>query len=409
MWTKVPPSVVGFATSLTLIAGLGASVSHAGPCAGLPNPVVVTGAAAAEPLITNVARLLQRNDAQPLTVIWKLTTSCTGVESVVLDKTSSCSGSMGACVYGQAKFWTLDPQDKEPKTCELDSAGTHVDLAISDVMPSTCPSFPGAKLPDMMITAGPVTTYALTMSRNASEAAMHASEAHFVFTRGKDANVRPWLNDNTLFLLGGNDAGQLLVSLRASIKQPSSWRGKLLASPDEVILNLQSDPPTAIGILPTTITDPRRGEVRTLAFQAIGQHGAYFPDRKSTTFDKQNVRDGHYPLWGYLHTVLRRDIANPTLPKSVNGGRLSEILLGNAQVAMQDVMPMHVAAGLVPQCAMRVSRSMDGGPMAPFAHADPCHCWFEKNVPGGTLGCTECPDGLTCAIGKCRRKFCEVQ
>lgn len=408
MWTKVPPSVVGFSTSLTLIAGLGvAKTSQAAPCTGVPNPVIVSGTPSIEPLIVPIARMLQYDDAKPMTVIWQLNTSCQSAEAVGLDKDPTKCG-QGACIKGQAKFWPLTKGDPI-KTCDLDANGTHVDLAISDVGHETCPTFGRVQF-DLIDTRGPVSAYGLTMSRQASETAIHAEEAHFVYLRGKAAGVRPWLSDSALLLLGDADAGQLLTGPRIVVST-GQWRGVKQPNIETLLLELQRDPGAGLTILPTTINDARRGEVRTLAFQTRGQHGAFYPDRKSTTFEKMNVRDGHYPLWGYVHTILRVDPLNPTQPKSANGARLSDILLAKNLVAGKDVLPMQIAAGFVPQCAMQVSRSSDGGPLTPSPPAEPCHCYFEKTVKDGTLGigCAECPDGLTCASGKCRRNFCEVQ
>jgi hypothetical protein len=327
---------------------------------------------------------------------------------VALD-TIDASCAPGACIKGQAKFWTLDPLDKAPKTCDLDPAGTKVDLALSDVFPATCPVFGGNQPSGILDSPGPVTPYALVMAKQAAESAMQAEEAHFVFGSGKSAGVKPWLNDATIFIFGDKDAGQLLLAPRIKLI-PGKWKGKIVSSPDELYSGIAFEPATAVGILPTTLADSRRSELRILAFQALGQHGAFYPDRKSTTFEKQNVRDGHYPLWGYLHTILRANPLMPGQPKSQNGARLADILLARTQVASKDVLPMQVAAGFVPQCAMRVARDKgDTAALAPNPNSDPCHCWFEKNVQGGVLTCQECPDGNTCAVGKCRRNFCEVQ
>ena len=48
---------------------------------------------------------------------------------------------------------------------------------------------------------------------------------------------------------------------------------------------------------------PRGGGARTgaLAFQANGQTKAYYADSTSGARDRQNVRDGHYPIWGPVH------------------------------------------------------------------------------------------------------------
>jgi len=413
MWTSVCRSVVGCSLAVALLAGLGwPAKSHAQPCSGVPNPVVVAGTPAAEPLVQQVAKLLQsgraESDPNPLTVVWQLTSSCGGIEALALDtKDSSCA--TGACITGKAKFWTQDWQDSAPKTCNLEATGTKVDLALSDVFPATCPGFGGNQPAGLLDWRGPVTPYALVMAKQAIEQAMHAEEAHFVFGTGKSAGVKPWLNDAKIFVFGDRDAGQLLLGSRIKLG-PGKWKGTQVASPDDLILGLLTDPPSAVGILPTPLAELRRNDVRTLAFQALGQHGAFFPDRKATSFDKQNVRDGHYPLWGFLHAVLREDPIQAGNPKSQNGARLAKILLAQAQVGKdkQEVLPMQVAAGFVPQCAMRVTRTSDAGVLTPYNNTEPCHCWFEKNVTNGLLGCMECPSG-TCAVGTCRRKFCEVQ
>lgn len=398
--------LLGLSTLLSISAW--PAVSAAGPCSGVPNPVVVSGSPAAEALVQAVGRVLQINDPKPLTIVWKLDSSCGGVESVALDSLpGSCAP--GACITGKAKFWTLDSRDTAPKTCDLDAAGTHVDLALSDVFPQTCPAFSGAKPAGILDTTGPITPYAVVMAKSGPEAAIQAEEAHFVFGAGKAAGVKPWLNDATIFLLGDKDAGQLILGPRVKLAV-GKWHGKLVTSSDDIFSGLQNDPATAIGILPTTIADSHRAtDARVMAFQAIGQHGAFYPDRRSTTFEKQNVRDGHYPLWGYLHMILRADPVQPTMPKSANGARVASILLAQSQVGGQDVLPMQVAAGFVPQCAMHIARTDDVSAPSVYAPPDPCHCWFEKNVPNGMPSCAACPDGKTCAIGKCRRNFCEVQ
>jgi hypothetical protein len=60
---------------------------------------------------------------------------------------------------------------------------------------------------------------------------------------------------------------------------------------------------------------------------------------------------------------------------------------------------------------MRVARTSDSTPMTPLATvADSCGCWFEKNVTGGLLNCTDCSGGGACPSGQqCRRNLCEVQ
>jgi hypothetical protein len=191
----------------------------------------------------------------------------------------------------------------------------------------------------------------------------------------------------------------------------------LAASAEDIVNILYSDPAQGIAVMPTTIIDPpraaNRAEVKALAFQAIKGRSAFFPDRKASSFEKQNVRDGHYPIWGYLHTIVKPDPVNTTQPRVKAAQRLADILLGaTATVGGKDTVELQVKGGLVPRCAMKVARKDDHSPLTPWAAPEGCHCWFEKNVPNGLLGCKECPDGkdASCGgIGKCRRNVCEVQ
>ena len=394
------------ALALVGLASL-ASPAYAGPCSDVKNAVYVATTASAEQYVEKITQLLQLDDANPLPVIWQVTSSCRAAESVVLDATPSGACAPGACLTGTAKVW---PLDRSPvKTCELDSKnGTHINLAVADVFPASCPSLATKPTSGVLDLLGPISPYALVMSAQATEGAIHAEEAHFVFGAGKVAGVKPWLNDSAVVLLGDRDAGPLLLAPR--IKLPiGKWRtGRVVTSVDEVFTSLPMEPATALSILPTTLIDKRRSDVRVLGFQSIGQRGAFFPDRKSNTFDKQNVRDGHYPLWGYVHMLLLADPVRPTQPLSLPAGRVADILIGKDKVASRDTVPMQLSHGFVPQCAMRVAKASDGAPLTPAPAKDACHCWFEKNVPGGLLNCGECKDGMTCSVGTCRRNFCEV-
>lgn len=385
-----------------------ASPTQAGPCSDVKNAVYVAVTPAAEQYVEKIAQLLQLDDPNPLPVIWQVTSSCRAAESVVLDNTPSGSCAPGACLTGTAKVW---PLDRSPvKTCELDNKnGTHIHLAVSDVFPSSCPSLAAKPTSGVLDLLGPVSSYALVMSAQAMEGAIHAEEAHFVFGAGKVAGVKPWLNDSAVVLLGDRDAGPLLLAPR--IKLPiGKWRtGRQVYTADEVFASLPAEPASSLSILPTTLIDKRRSDVRVLGFQSIGQHGAFFPDRKSNTFDKQNVRDGHYPLWGYMHMLLLADPVRPTQALSTAAARVADILIGKEKVATRDTVPMQLSQGFVPQCAMRVAKMNDSAPLTPAPASNACHCWFEKNVTGGVLNCGECKDGMTCSVGTCRRNFCEVE
>jgi len=83
-----------------------------------------------------------------------------------------------------------------------------------------------------------------------------------------------------------------------------------------------------LGILGAEVYDPARAMVHALAFRAFKQQKSYWPDSSPTSFDKRNVRDGHYPLWSYVEYLA---------PQAAGGGALNaaaqtiiDMLAGNA-------------------------------------------------------------------------------
>ncbi len=87
------------------------------------------------------------------------------------------------------------------------------------------------------------------------------------------------------------------------------------------VVGAASDPTgatAAIGLLSADITDTNRTKVHELAFQDVGQTCGYYPDSTDNAVDKQNVRDGHYSLWGPLHFFTKAPSQNA---QQVEGAR----------------------------------------------------------------------------------------
>ncbi len=370
-------------------------------CADLPAPIYVAGAAAAAPLLSSLAGPLA-NGASPGTLIYQEIPGCAAVEAVVRDgDPRTCA--QGACLHGSATFYTLDGVRK---SCDLDSAGTHAHVALSEVAPGSCPAFGGGNPKGIVDLSGPVVVHAFAADAAHSERALLAQEAHFVFGFGQKGGVAPWTNPASVLIRDERDGGQVLLGRYIQVP-PGRFKGTVVAGSDDMILRLGGDPQSGIGFLPTALVDPRRLDVKALAFQALGQRGAFFPDARATTFEKQNVRDGHYPLWGYLHAVSLADPMTPTQAATREARQLAALLLGPA-TAEVDPAALHVRAGLVPVCAMRVMRDDDAAPMKSWQPAEPCGCWFDKTVKLGQTTCTACTDNTTCGAGHCRRGYCEV-
>lgn len=382
-------------------------------CDVLPDPAYVMATSSAEPMVREVAKLLERTDPLRQMVVFQIAPACAAVEALAKDNaTGSCAP--GACMRGKAYFFPLDgaPEPNRPGVCDLDIAGQKIDLVLSDVFPQNCPGYGPNLPPGLLSFVGPAAAYSFAMLKTTAETAIHAEEAHFVFGAGQRAQLKPWLSDARLAHLGPKDGGTLLVGSRINLPPPK-WKGVVSESTDELVDVLYSDPAQSLILLPTSLVDQRRNELRPLAFRALGQKTAYFPDRRlpssdKATFEKQNVRDGHYPLWGYVHAVLRQDPTRPSQPLSAKGDRLASIFLGQTLVGGQDSLVLQVQSGLVPQCAMQVSKTSDAGPMSVSVPKDNCRCLFEHNVKQGALSCQRCEPGV-CTAGVCRHKYCEAE
>jgi hypothetical protein len=135
---------------------------------------------------------------------------------------------------------------------------------------------------------------------------------------------------------------------------------------------------------------------------------SYWPDSTPSVFDKQNVRDGHYPLWSYVQYAA---------PQAAGGGALNpnaqtiiDMLSGKTVTTNPVFNPIDlvITNGLVPACAMKVQRSVEGGDMTPASVAQPCGCYFDFKTKGSTT-CTACTDNSTCGTGMCRYGYCEAK
>jgi hypothetical protein len=144
--------------------------------------------------------------------------------------------------------------------------------------------------------------------------------------------------------------------------------------------------------------------IHSLAFRGFGQTKAYYADSTATAQDRRNVRDGHYVVAGPEHLFT-----NGT--PSANAKKVIDWINGDAMI---DASPntwidLEAAAGTIPQCAMTVTHTSDGGPMAPYTSCKPCGCYYESKATGTPpASCTVCTTNAECSAGKsCSYGFCE--
>lgn len=79
-----------------------------------------------------------------------------------------------------------------------------------------------------------------------------------------------------------------------------------------------------------------------------------------------------------------------------------------------DALEVLSKKGLVPDCAMQVSRERDGGDLSLYSASAPCGCFFESVVDPDLAQdaswqerCTACMADQDCAPGLCRHGYCE--
>jgi hypothetical protein len=308
-----------------------------------------------------------------------------------------------------------DPSTGAVPSCALESTGHSIDIGIPIVFPEAC----AASTPppaDLFAFKGPVQSMIFVVPHSASPEAISSTQAKLVFGTGQTANVAPWTDENFYFIRPPTKGTQ--VSLGALIGVPAAqWHGQQInLSPDVATkVGSSTSPEKTIGILGSEILDSgnNRTTLKALAFQAVGQSNGFLPDSTDTTFDKRSLREGHYAAWShvfYLTKVTSVD-GGTARPVSANAKLLIDILTNTANDGIPsglDPVTLVANKGLVPLCAMSVTRTVEGGSLSTFAPPDPCGCYYESKVGTAPASCIACSATAPCASGTCRHGFCEA-
>jgi hypothetical protein len=192
---------------------------------------------------------------------------------------------------------------------------------------------------------------------------------------------------------------------------PNKWQGTPLAASSDVLkaVATSTSPEKTIGILGAEVYDANRSTVTSLAFRTFQQHHAYYPDSTSGSRDKQNLRDGHYVIWSptvYLGPVdASGNLTNPRAAYVV------DLITNQPATPAPDFDPLAtvISVGLVPDCAMKVTRTVEGGDLSLYSPSAPCDCFFESHVGSPSSSCVACTSDATCNGGKCRYGFCQAK
>jgi len=374
---------------------------------GRSQVVYLTGSSNFPPLLAKLAPLII---ATGFTPVYQVSNSCTGVKAIF---GSGSDLTMSDPTPGpSAKYATYFALDGSSTPCTLGPSGAQVDIGESDIFSTTCDGFgpAGGNVGEFL---GPIQAMVFVVPGKSQETAITAEAAREVFGSG-GGNATPWTDPSLYFVRNSNTGTQQQIGHAIGVPADQFWgidRGS--AANVDALMKVISDPTIAeqaIGIISADYYDDDRANLIALAFEADGQDCAYLPDSTSYKKDKQNVRDGHYPVWGPLHFFAA---VNDGVPVSAGAQAFASVVsVPNIPQALVDAF---IGASLVPSCAMSVQRTSELGPLSTYAPPFQCSCYFQASpaVNGAPpVGCTSCNTANDCTDPSrpaCNLGYCEVQ
>jgi hypothetical protein len=365
-------------------------------CAELsPRPVYLYGSSALNLGLRTLAQAI----SQEATLVYQSDTSCNGLDSILTGLTR---------LKGTAQYWP--PNQDQALPCDIDGEQL-ADIGLCDLSPQSCvENFSGNG--NLVDDIGPAQVFMFTVPKGSMQKSISAEAAFTVFGYD-DGGVEPWTDPASLVRRGPTSGNQLTLAASLNLPVPN-WRGVIKQRSSEMkpALLALPDPDKALGITSADVADEAdsRANLRTLAYQHFGQSCAFTPDSSSGSSDKRNVRDGHYELWAPFHFYTRGQ-----------GGRTQDVFVAEIVSYLTgakalpnrntDFVTTLKQAGLVPLCAMRVTRAREGARIEPYQPSPSCSCYYESSPPGGSIpdSCKACETSAECGSDapNCNFGFCE--
>jgi hypothetical protein len=415
--------------ALSALAGCGvltaALPADAADCntLGNKNPVYIAGSTASKPIWAALAKTVPGVD-----LIYQAPSSCVGLQDVV-----SAVADTKSAIYEDGSAAGVTCTNPGP-----------VNIGISDVFPTSCGSLTvPSGFKDFF---GPIQAMVMAVPYASTESSISADAAYAVFGWGGTMyQVAPWTDYTKIFIRAPTSGNETMIGAAIGLASskwlsqvPDAGASQQEASATAVLQALQAagaaTPSTAIGILSSDIGDTNRGVagtndagtpvggIKLLAFKAADQSCGYLPDSDATHFDKINVRQGRYDIWGPLHLLTAVDGSNN--PTSAAAASVIKYLGLDSSLSVADqttVITADANAFVIPQCAMQVSRAAEvspvtGGGMASYQPPAGCGCFYETLKNGGSpysKYCKSCSADTDCAAtpsySKCHFGYCEAQ
>lgn len=392
----------GLVAALTLIGAMVQTArADAADCSTQPKPVYLSASGNHKALLKQASLVLQQQ-VDPVTLVFQQYVSCVALDQVM----------NGTKATASAIYW--DSTGTEV-ACQLPLDGVVPDAGMSDVFASTC----GVTLPNTLKDfIGPNQVMTFVTSPGSSETSISAEAAYVVFGFGGASHpLAPWTDPSYLYIRGNTAGTKLLMGLGIGL-DVGKWKGDPKNGAGDVLTAVSGslNPAATLGIITTELADAYRTpvdgkQIKTLAYQHKGQSCGYYPDSSSSSFDKRNVREGRYPLWGPFHVVTK--VSEAGEPSNALVSRFVNVLTrkGLGEPEKKSMTDAEIAAHAVPVCAMKVSRSVEMETPKAFTPDEPCGCYFDSKTGGSVDRCTVCADdgGCSGATPHCRFGFCEVK
>jgi hypothetical protein len=392
-------------------------------CADLENPVYMAGTTAVIPVIRLMgARLKQVH----VTLLW--------------NENSEGCGSVYSLAYGSSagqrtvfSQYTEDPPQSGkvyPTNCNA-PLGKGADLVINDVAWTSCaaaysanPSNP-APLPSTFSEfSGPVQGLVPIVANSFIQYNdIMVEELLDLYICLSNGNILTFTADQFIFDYNSMTSGMRELFARGlglpNASEFVTGAGSIITAETMVTSSVAPaiSPNQTIGYTSTEFYDQYRGSVRALKVRGVNQKLAYWPDSDVTKTDKLNIREGRYTLQGALRLVAAVDsngVPTPEVAKHVIDWFQGNPVQDPTLQLPFDINEIYAARGVVPQCAMKVTKKQGDIPV--FSHyrpTQPCHCSFqvlatgETDIPG-CVACTgtdasACQDNQVCSHGYCEQ------
>jgi ABC-type phosphate transport system substrate-binding protein len=376
-----------------LLAGRGASAAD---CSTLTGPLYVAGSSAIQTVVGEIGKVLAAEPTPDTTVVYVNAGSCVGVDAIL----------NGTPLSGTALYWDSTGAQQ---TCDLGAAPV-ADVGVSDVFPSSCTPLPNGLPHDVGEFLGPVQAMTFIVPVASTQASISAEAAYCVYGLGDGSGVDPWTDVTTIFQRDATSGTQQMIAHAIGV-DATRWKGTATTSSGDMLAHVTgaTNPESAMGVLVADVGETNRATLRTLAYQHFDQSCGYYPDRDATSHEKQNVRDGHYAIWGPLHLLSKLNAQGyPVSPAARDV--IGYITGTKTPPGSLDLVALEAGGHVIPQCAMRVSRTEEAGPLASFAPPGACGCYYDF-VSDGATTCASCINAGTCPSDApvCSYGYCETQ